>query len=334
MRELLIRYILGEMDAEERQEVQSQLQTSPELRRELARLRECFAAQQDADSMDDGPPSDLAARTAERVTGCCDSNEPVGRREAAFTEAGDAPPAGILGWSLADLTVAGGVMLAVSMLIFPALRNSRDGTRRQVCQNNQRQLWVLVTKFAEDHGGEYPRVEPNENAGIFVARLIERGYVHPEDLRVLLVCPAAPLADEIRSGRLVFRLPSAAAIRAMSASQVARATAKMSPFYAYRFPYRVGNEFRYVRDEHAPVFSDTSGDEGSDLMSPNHGGAFVQVLRQDGSLKVLTTCKLPGSDDDMFRNDRGVVAAGMRQQDTVLGRSEASPGDEFVTPDK
>jgi hypothetical protein len=231
------------------------------------------------------------------------------------------------------LTVAGGVMLAVSMLIFPALRNSRDGTRRQVCQNNQRQLWILVSNYAQDHGGLYPRVAPNENAGIYAAHLIAKGYVRPEDLAILMVCPAAPLADDVRSGRRTMQLPSAEALRAMTASQLAQATATMSPFYAYRFPYRVGREYYYLRDERqtvSPVFADTSGDDESDPMSPNHGGKIVQVQCSDGSLRSLTSPTLPGSDDDMFHNDLGKVAAGMSQYDSVLGRSDAMPGGDFL----
>jgi hypothetical protein len=331
MRELLIRYLLGELDAEERREVQSRLQSSPELRCELAQLRSCFAANQEEDLCAPEPPNGLAARTAGRVTSCGESSDVLAARHgAAFAPSGD-PPAGILGWSLADLAVAGGVMLAVSMLLFPALRNSRDGTRRTVCANHQRQLWVLVTSYAQDHGNLYPKVGPNENAGIYVRRLIEGGYIRPADLALLLVCPGSPLADEIRAGRLTIRLPSAEAIRAMTPGQLARATATMSPFYNYRFPYRVGHHLHYIKDERqplSPVFSDTAGDAASGQISPNHGGSIVQVQFEDGSLRTLTTRKLPGLEDDMFVNDRGVVAAGLSSQDSVLGRSNATPGAE------
>src|SRR5262245_59250477 len=132
MRELLIRYLLGELDENEFREVQAKLKNSPELRQELAHLRECFAAHQDDELSEDTPPRDLAARTAERVAESDDAWEVPGADQPGFHPAGD-PPAGILGWSLADLTVAGGVMLAVSMLIFPALRNSREGTRQVLC---------------------------------------------------------------------------------------------------------------------------------------------------------------------------------------------------------
>ena len=80
MRELLIRYLLGELDADERRDVQSRLQSSPELQRELAQLRTCFAANLDDELFAPDPPSGLAARTAGQVTGCDESSEVLAAR--------------------------------------------------------------------------------------------------------------------------------------------------------------------------------------------------------------------------------------------------------------
>jgi hypothetical protein len=337
MRELLIRYLLGELDADERREIQSRLQSSPELRRELAQLRSCFAASLDDELFAPDPPSGLAARTTVQVTGCDESGDAAAaRHEAVFAPVAD-PPVGILGWSLADLAVAGGVMLAVSMLLFPALRNSRDGTRRTICANHLWQLWGVATLYAETHGHLYPKVEPNENAGIFVARLIKSGCIAPKDLEVLLICPGAPLADEIRAGRLSIRPPTVAQMAAMSPSQFARATAKMSPFYNYRFPYRVGHQLCFIKDERkslSPLFSDASNGTSSGQISPNHGGPIVQVVFEDGHVQILTTPNVPGRDDNMFRNDAGDVAAGLSTQDSVLAPSGAVPGDDAAAQHK
>src|SRR3954452_4490972 len=183
MREQLIRYLLGELEANERRELHIRLKADPELREELARLRACLAEQHD-DVFSDTPPRGLAARTTERVTNSetlsrCSGPDPQHR----LSPVGDAP-AGILGWSLADLTVAGGVMLAVSMLIFPALRNSRDGTRRTVCANQLREMGMAAARYAQDNGWYLPKVGPNENAGVFTARLIGNGYAQPDEMAV------------------------------------------------------------------------------------------------------------------------------------------------------
>src|SRR4051812_27890572 len=228
MREQLIRYLLGELDADERRDLQSRLKSNPELRAELEQLRSCFAASRDEDLFAPEAPSGLAARTAGRVV----SGEGA-REEVRLSPAGD-PPADILGWSLADLTVAGGVMLAVSMLIFPALRNSLDGTRRTICQNHQRQMWFLVADYAQTHGGQIPKVLPNEYAGSFVIQLLRGDYMPPEELANILKCPGAPGA---RGFTIV--LPTSEAIRAMSSAQLAHEAAKASPFYNYRLPYQI-----------------------------------------------------------------------------------------------
>src|SRR3954464_5092120 len=102
MREQLIRYLLGELGANERRNLQSRLKSSPELRAELEQLRSCFAATQDEDLFAPDAPSGLASRTAGLVVGGDGANRSFEtERETKLSQAGD-PPAGILGWSLAD----------------------------------------------------------------------------------------------------------------------------------------------------------------------------------------------------------------------------------------
>jgi hypothetical protein len=331
MREQLIRYLLGELDADERRNLQSRLKSSPELRAELEQLRSCLAASQEEDLFAPEAPTGLAARTAGLVAGGEDASGSLRATQVGgLSHAGDGP-ASLLGWSLADLTVAGGVMLAVSMLIFPALRNSRDCTRQTVCQRNLQQLGLYADLYAQNHGGYIPEVAPNEHAGVFVLRLIASGHTLPGEMQTLLVCPGAPLADKVRSGKFKIALPNAAQIREMSPAELANVSAKASPFYAYALPYRANGKYYKIRTERqrmAPVFSDTSGDEQANSMSPNHGGRLVQVQWGDGSLRALSSITLPGLDDDMYHNVRGKVKAGLGRLDTVLGPSDAMPGDE------
>jgi hypothetical protein len=331
MRERLISYLLGELGADERRELEAQLKENPELRSELAQLRSCFAANQDDDLFAPDAPTGLAARTAGRVVGGQQPSESaILRREAALSQAGD-PPSGILGWSLADLTVAGGVMLAVSMLLFPALRNSRDGTRQVGCQNNLRQVGTLVALYAQDHGRLIPGVAPDEHAGVFALRLISKGYVSADEMAKLLVCPGAPLADKIRAGTYAIVLPSALEIEAMTPQQFARASAKASPFFAYALPYRYDGKYCRIRNQRGsmvPVLADALGNDKGHPMSPNHGGRFVQVQCADGGVRVLRSTNLPGVDDDLFHNNRGQVAAGLSPTDAVLGNSDVVPGED------
>src|SRR5688572_26858988 len=108
MRELLIRYLLGELDVHEQRQLEERLRDSPRLQNELAHLQTCFAAARDTEYSAEAPPQGLARRVTDSVCGGNPSAE-FGR-SAAVAE----PPVGALGWSLADMTVAGGVFSAVS----------------------------------------------------------------------------------------------------------------------------------------------------------------------------------------------------------------------------
>jgi hypothetical protein len=244
----------------------------------------------------------------------------------------DSPPATALGWSLADLAVAGGVFLAVSMLLFPALRDSRDATRATICEDHLRQIGVLLRSYSIDHG-VFPAIAPNENAGMFAVKLLEAGYADPQEFAMLLVCPGAPLADKVRSGEFAVRVPTGGELSQMTGAELATVRQQMSPFYAYQFPYRAGERYVYPLgrlQNLAPVLSDTSDVVPGESKSPNHHGV-VQVLFGDERVKRLQSSRVPQFNDDLYRNARGIVAAGLSRLDFVLGRSEATPGMEFTS---
>jgi hypothetical protein len=325
MRELLIRYLLGELEPHEHDAVQQQLVESPELRRELARLRSCFVnAVQDNEPGE--PPLDLAKRTAILVSES-GSHGALPPREAGLSEASDAP-SGVLGWSLADLTVAGGVILAVSMLLFPALRESLDGMRRDLCGNNMREIGVLVLTHAENNHGWLSLVQPDENAGMYTVRLVEGGAVSKEELKQWLPCPGSPHAKLIRENpeKYSVEIPTQAELDSMSPAKLAVARAWMSPSYAYPLGYVIGRQYYYPRIQRfrTPIFCDAPSPDGSG-MSPNHSNTIIQVLFSDGHLAALTSAKVNGGHDDMFANIAGKVAAGYGRDDVVLGPSQATP---------
>jgi hypothetical protein len=328
MREQLIRYLLGELDADERRELRAMLRDNPELQQELAHLRECFSASED-DEPAPLPPGGLAERTAERVSNIDEYELATAPQRETMCDHGD-EPAGMLGWSLADLAVAGGVILAVSMLVFPALRNSRDGTRRTVCQNNLYQLWVLDSRYAAEHGGFFPEVRPDENTGIVAARLVEGDYETPDRLAVLLVCPASHTADQLRATGTVIRIPTKDEIQRMSHDDLMKTLAHVSPCYGYRLAQKVGDDYAYMRSSSVSesVFDPLIADVCDSSMSPatyNHLGRSIQVIGRDGTLRSFSTKSPPiyGNDSDIYHNDLGFVDVGLGLRDAVLAPSDA-----------
>ena len=329
MRDLLIRYLLGELDYDEQRQLESQLRQSPELRRDLAHLQACFKSAEVDDFGGAEPPSGLAQRTADRVCdfacscGASEDQLPLAWHAPAAAEPASAAPR----WSLADVTVAAGVCLAMSMLLVPALRDSRDAARRVDCQNNLSQMGMFLANYAETHGGQFPHVGPDENAGIYVRRLIDAGLASPEEIAELRVCSGSPEAETLRAGHGDWRVPTLSEFETMTPHEQALAKKRMSWSYAYRFPFVVGNRYYYVidrRDPYEPMLADAPSPRTDDFTSSNHGD-IVQVLFQDGSVRMLRRCTVPDHDDHLFKNNNGVPAAGLGRQDVVLGRSEATP---------
>ncbi|HEX3602224.1 MAG TPA: hypothetical protein VHU84_18870 [Lacipirellulaceae bacterium] len=328
MREQLIRYLLGELDDDERREVRALLRDNPELQKELSHLRECLSANQ-GDDDEPLPPGRLAERTANRVSNSDDEElERMAAGKQSFRAGGD-PPTGVLGWSLADLTVAGGVMLAVSMLVFPALRDSRDGTRLVACQNNQRGIWFLDAVYADNHHKFFPIVRPNENVGMWVARLVEAG-ADPKELETFLVCPASSVAADIRDGRRVILVPTRNQLVAMPRDELAKATAPLSMCYGYRLAQKVGDGYVYPHSGPSkdlvfePLFGDINDDPSAPMKS-NHRGGVIQLIGQNGNLKSFSTKSSPVwcSDGDLYHNYLGIVDVGLGADDIVLAPSNA-----------
>jgi len=322
MREQLIRY-LGELEANERRELHIRLKADPELREQLAQLRACFA-EHDDDFATDGPPRGLAARTTELVTSSEGSgNLCSSRAQSGLSSAGD-PPSGILGWSLADLTVAAGVMLAVSMLIFPALGNGRENARRIVCQNNLQQLGLVEFQFADAHGESFPKVAAHQRAGSFVAQLTVGRFADPADLEVWLLCPGSTAGQLARAKLGTFKLKTPEQIERMTEKDYDRFTAIASPSYAHCLPFKSGGKLHYVTRNQpvVPLIADI-GSDNPRRVSANH--QVCQVLFSDGHVRAQTSIEMPGVDNNIFLNDRDEVAAGVRQSDSVLGPSRARP---------
>lgn len=328
MRELLVRYLLGELDTDEQRQLEERLRASPELRRELAHMKVCFAAVNESDPPAAEPPCGLAERTSERVAGFTCGATDAGRspgRAAAFAEA----PAGALGWSLADLTVAGGVILAVSMLLFPALGASREGTRRRGCEANLHSWYLALSEFSDDHDGLLPRVNPHDYAGTIIVQLVSQEYATPEQAAQWLLCASSRLADDVRTGRVRIHFPDARHLQVMRQHQLAQLCRLASGSYAYPLGYvdLDGRNYHCPRNDgswQTPLMSDEPSFELAGNLSANHCGG-QNVLYADGAVRFQTVATVYGSDDELFLNRLGEPAAGRGPHDAVLVSGDKTP---------
>jgi hypothetical protein len=317
MRDLLVCYLLGELPEAERAELESRLTSDARLRDELERLRLCLLPDDALSGNHSQPPQSLIARTVR-----CVSDSQSGDGELKVID----QPASSSGLSLVDGIVAVGVVLAISMLILPALRESRDSSRRTVCQNNLKDLGIAAFAYASDNGGHFPNVGLHQPAGIFAVRLVEGGYLDRTQT-MQLICPSSKEAEMLRSGEFGLHIPTL--------PQVERNCSKLPPYvrltmggsFAYRVGYFDGGTYVSIRnrsDSRSPLISDAPNRERIGSASPNHDGQ--NVLFEDGRVMYVVGYLVPTLDNHIFLNNDGQAAPGVNSMDPVLGRSEMIPG--------
>ena len=319
MRDLLVCYLLGELSDPERETLEAKLAVDSRLRDELERLRQCMMPEATPADCSHAPPRNLLDRTVK-----CVSDSQAGDEELHFVE----PPAGRCNFSLVDGIVAVGVVFAISMLLLPALRESRDISRRNACQNNLRQLGFAFIDYAGEHEGVFPQANLNQNAGIYAVKLADGGYIDRQQLMHFLICPASAEADAINKGTLVLQIPRYERVADGAANLPTQVRATMGGSYACRVGYIDGKVYVSIYNRgncRSPLLSDAPSLENLAASSPHHGGCGQNVLFEDGHVEYVVGYLIPAWEDHMFLNYDRQAAAGKGSRDVVMGRSEIVP---------
>ena len=316
MREDLVGYLVGALDRDAANEVEKQLSDDPSLRGELDRIGMAMrplAADPDVD-----PPVGLAERTIRRV---------MWLRQP---EPWSAPPA--TSWRLTDLAVAASILLAISVIILPAINESRQKRQIVECGNNLRTLGVALASYAEKFNGYLPfhsTSGPYGVAGIQAALLLDAQMVTD---RSTFVCPS--------SGDNVAGIYSFSELRQFE-NDMDRLNSMLwtsggsygtllgyKETGQYRAPHRdrIGGQSMAV-DRGRRV---SEGDVGHSN-SPNHGGHGQNALGRDGSVRFFCHPKECPGCDYFYVSVRNIVEPGWNVSDLVFGSSEArlSPDDQF-----
>ncbi|QDU87144.1 hypothetical protein Pla175_05000 [Pirellulimonas nuda] len=348
MRDELIAYLLDEQSPDQRRELERRLQRDAALRQELQHLRSCMGfgeESQDAaegsaegqppvgandagDPADGQSPSDLGARTLRRIrTGEACASDVLGTDPANRLGIIDAPGRSCP-FTLVDTVVTLGVVMALGMMLLPAMVESREASRRLSCQNNLRQLGVACIRYSDNHGGYFPHIRPGENAGFFIVRLAQNGGVDPDELQTWLVCASSPIAAQLRARGACVSTPTTQQLAGLDCHTRALLIDALPNSYAYRFGYWQGGRYVAVRKQpgrSAPLLADKP-DRGNGYRSLNHGGYGQNVLNDDLSVSYWLDPWAPYRDDHLFLNKRNEQAAGYGRNDVVLGDSAATPG--------
>ncbi len=311
MREQLLGFLIGALESDEHHQVEARLKSDSTLQHELELIHESLEPLR-AGEGDLPPPPGLAQRTCQAIR----------QSSPATTTVATEPMVAQGRWSLADLAVAAGIFLAAGMLLLPAIQQSRLIAQRTDCQNNLRNLATALTQFSNHNQGFFPAIPRTGNqsaAGIYAVRLMEDGYL--TDARALQ-CAAAPESQP------EVTVPTASQLEAARGRMLAQLQRTMGGSYGYTLGYLQGDVYRPVKNRRRATFAimaDAPCDQLEGSRSANHGGCGQNVLYEDGHVMFLRSCTAEGCVDHIFRNDEGLMAAGMHEADAVVGHSWSRP---------
>jgi len=331
MREDLLGYLLNALDEPERQRVFEALQKDPQLRQELETLRRDLRPL-DATNRDYDPPEGLAELTCDLVEGYAEQHA-VSAAQATdsrcsrcwrgrFAARDSSVPAH--GWSAADTIVVVGILLAVSLIFFPAMARSRHLAQVNQCQENLRQLGIALAGYSEQHDGFFPSIPVSGNravAGIYAPILLESQYL--DNPRIVL-CPGAesPMQDGEFCIPRLSDLDQARGLRLLALQRV------LGGSYGYTLGNISDDGYKTPRNrlrQYFALLADAPSLHLPGRQSGNHGGRGQNVLFEDQHVEFLPSPCNEVIGDDLFRNRYGYVEAGLDEGDSVVVPSYVSP---------
>jgi hypothetical protein len=226
-------------------------------------------------------------------------------------------------------------------LFLPAIANSRYQAQVVACQKNLHDIFGGLAKFSDVNDGVFPSPLTQANvvmAGMLAPRLVEPGYVADQNV---LICPT----DRNRQSS-DFRVPR------LSDLQRAPERSKVWSALRHVYGYNVGyidenNRYRVPRDKgraHIALVADRPSMTPNGLMNNSHHGRGMNVLAEDGHVLKLPAGVCNIGNDNIFRNDDGLIGPGTHEDDAVIGsavrkvlivrfRFRAPPGSKIrITP--
>jgi hypothetical protein len=276
MRDELVGYLVGALEPHEQAAIEDHLRRDPQLQEALAELRGCLTPL----GFDGGhfePPAHLLQST-------CDL---VAERRAVLPWR-DYANSGSRGWSMQDLVTAAGVMVAASLLFFPAVNYSREQASVAGCQNGLRHIANAMSLYSNFNGGYLPHASTSTSVastGVYAPILKSRGFVNNAQV---FICPAATR----QRGKAV-AIPTLKQVQEASPADLAKLEETMGGDFRTTLGYvkdEVYHPVRHAGREYFAVLADAPSIDG-DRQSPNHGGLGQNVLFDDGHAQFLSTCR-------------------------------------------
>jgi hypothetical protein len=268
-------------------------------------------------------PAGLAERTCAMVAQFDEQRKVV--PAGSFRPRSPAAAASPSPWSVADCVVVSGICLVAALLFFPAISHSRHIAQRIRCENNLREIGFALDQYSDKAGAGYfpwvPREGKRAFAGSYAPVLFDAGYLTRAEV---LICPSSRFAE---SGR-PFRVPTLSEIDNAGPRSLPLLRRRAGGSYGYSLGVIVNGQYRAPRNQGRTYFAlmadaPSLGRDRDPIA--NHGGLGCNILFEDCHVR-WGAAQFAGSHiDDPFRNHRGVVEAGVDENDAVIGSSTSPP---------
>lgn len=319
--ELLLGHLLDALEDSEQEQVEFRLKSDPEFRREADGLGEQLRALQVL-RHEYEPPAALAKRTCRFVAAEAGLAAQSDSRPRPMSPEGSPPSwRSRIGWL--DVAMAAGIFIAAFTLTIPAIQHSRSSAYVAECKNNLREIGRDLADYSETHGGYFPQVPTKGKqaaAGIYAPILREANLLRDAKR---IVCPGSSLA-----GRSPLKIPSLRELQTASKEKLRQLRAVMGGSYGYNLGYMRDGIYYATKNQRRPHFAlmaDAPSTERENRQSLNHNGRGQNVLYEDGHVEFEVSPMPDSLADDIFLNDEGIMAAGVHENDSVIGPSMAPP---------
>jgi hypothetical protein len=190
----LLGHLLGALDDDEQEWVESRLERDVEYRRQWMEWRRRMAPLLSM-RPDSDPPPGLAERTCQFVAACAPVLGRSKPRRRNMSPDLALPVRGVrVGWL--DAAALAVIVLVAAILVPPAIHNSRFHSRLTSCQEKLRQVGLALAEYGYKHGHAISDLADNErltDAGQFAANLLDDSLA-PDDGRA--VCSDGWLAAQ------------------------------------------------------------------------------------------------------------------------------------------
>lgn len=316
-REHLLGYLLEALDPYDQEQVEAELQQNSELNLELQRLNAALGRVGLSESREYfDPPPGLARRTCRFVAKQASAVSPA----SALTPQPAAPVQRRTRWS--DLVTLAAVLLAGVSLALPALSWSRVQSHMVMCQNQLRQIGLGLHGFSDldpEHSFPGPELDgPRSVAGVVAPTLVNYKLAEPP----MFSCSRSAARSHARP------MPSLEQLDQLTGYELKTTQREMGGDYGYSMGHVADGRLVRTRDARRPNFvlvGDAPSDSQPRRISANHLGRGQNVLYEDGHIQLWKQLPNPGLFDDPYHNRDGWVAAGVDENDAVLGASADVP---------